>query len=144
LGASLRKEPVIHITLHAGESGTPQAMQDAIRYLKPHRIGHGVKAAQLPELMDMVREQNVLLEVCPTSNYSTGVVKDSSELAGVLKAFLAHQVPFSLNTDGPEMLGICLRDEINTLIEQGILTVDQAIACNEAGMRAAFDGGIAG
>lgn len=118
------------ITIHAGESGTPNAMRECIEYLNPHRIGHGVKAAHMPELMDMVAERRILLEVCPTSNFATGVLRDRDELRTILDEFDRHQVRYSFNTDGPEMLGVSLREEIDRLIDANVVTVEQAVRSN--------------
>jgi adenosine deaminase len=126
------------VTIHAGESGTPQAMRECIEYLRPHRIGHGVKAAQMPELMDMVAELGILLEVCPTSNFATGVLRGRDELAEVLRRFREHEIRWSFNTDGPEMLGVSLREEIDGLIEAGVVTLDEALQCNEWAVSSTF------
>ena len=129
------------ITIHAGESGTPQAMHECIEFLAPHRIGHGVKAALMPELMDVVAEKQILLEVCPTSNYATGVLRDHEHLSEVLRKFDRHGVRYSFNTDGPEMLGVSLREEIDSHIAAGAVTVEQAIQCNAWACEASFVSG---
>ena len=129
------------VTIHAGESGTPQAMYECIEYLAPHRIGHGVKAAAMPELMDLVAEKQILLEVCPTSNYATGVLRGPDELTQVLRRFDQHGVRYSFNTDGPEMLGVSLREEIDAHIAAGSVTVEQAVRCNEWACASTFVGG---
>jgi adenosine deaminase len=134
----MARDAGLGVTLHAGESGTAQAMQDAIEYCQPHRIGHGVKATERDELLAMVRDKNILLEVCPTSNLSTAVFRTHDELGAVLRKLREHRVKFSLNTDGPEMLGISLREEIDQLIERGLLSVEEAIECNRWGIEASF------
>ena len=53
---------------HAGETTGPQTMWDAIRLLGAERIGHGISAAQDPQLMAHLVEHGIALEVCPTSN----------------------------------------------------------------------------
>ena len=119
------------VTIHAGESGTPQAMYECIAYLEPHRIGHGVKAALMPELMDIVAEKKILLEICPTSNYATGVLRGPDDMREVLDKFNHHGVRYSFNTDGPEMLRVSLREEIDAHIEAGVVTEEKAVQCNE-------------
>ena len=118
------------ITVHAGESGTLDAMWVAIEQLRPDRIGHGVKAAGDPRLLDELRERDILLEICPSSNLHTGVLGSIDELAATLDAFRRHGVKFSINTDGPEMLRTSLRDEHAWLLKRGLLTLDEALACN--------------
>ena len=118
------------VTVHAGESGTLDAMQAAIEHLRPDRIGHGVKAAADPALLDLLHDRDILLEICPSSNLHTGVLGSVEELAATLDALSRHGVKFSINTDGPEMLRTSLRQEHAWLIERGLLTLDEALRCN--------------
>ncbi len=118
------------VTVHAGESGTVDAMRVAIETLQPDRVGHGVKAAGDGALLDLLRERDILLEICPSSNLSTGVLGSQEELAATLDAFRRHRVKFSINTDGPEMLKISLRQEHAWLLDRGLLTLDEALQCN--------------
>ncbi len=62
------------ITVHTGESGPIEEIGEVIRYLEPSRIGHGVKSAYDPRTMAMIREREITLEVCPTSNLNSRVV----------------------------------------------------------------------
>src|SRR5699024_4460594 len=56
---------------HAGETTGPQTVWEALRLLHADRIGHGITAAQDPELVDHLVETGTPLEVCPTSNVRT-------------------------------------------------------------------------
>ncbi|MBI4493892.1 MAG: adenosine deaminase [Chloroflexi bacterium] len=128
---SSAREAGLGLTVHAGESGTLDAMREALRSLRPDRIGHGIKAAHDPELLAELREAGVLLEVCPTSNLHTRVVGGVDELLWVLSTLASHGVPFSINTDGPEMLGRGLRDELNWLLRRRLLGYEQVLRCNQ-------------
>lgn len=132
------REAGLGITVHAGESGTAAAMREAVLTLDPDRVGHGVRAAEDPELLDLLRERDVLLEVCPSSNLHTGVLAGQAELARVLRTFLERGVKFSINTDGPEMLQVTLRQEIEGLVNGGILTPEQVLRCNRWATEHAF------
>ena len=66
--AGLRSVP------HAGETTGPQTVWDALRDLGAERIGHGIAAAQDPELLAYLAERRIALEVCPTSNVRTRAV----------------------------------------------------------------------
>ena len=113
-------------------------MHEAVEFLHPDRIGHGVKAVERPDLLEMLRERDILLEICPTSNLSTGVIADYAELGRVLRTFQDSGVRFCFNTDGPEMLCVHLRDEINRLIEHGIISVEEAMGCNQHAIDSSF------
>ena len=78
------------MTVHAGETGGPDEVRDAIEALEPTRIGHGVKSAYDPKVMAMLRERGIVLEVCPSSNLTTRVVRnvaDSSILGGIRRRY---------------------------------------------------------
>ena len=60
--------------IHAGETGSAQAVRDAIDLLGAVRIGHGIAAMHDPRLMDELTKRNVVLEICPTSNLRTGAL----------------------------------------------------------------------
>lgn len=99
----------LHTTVHAGEVGTPANIQEAIHDLKAERIGHGVRCAEDPDVVTMIRDRNVTLEVCPTSNVQTGAVRDFWRHP--LPDLLALGLPVSINTDDPSISDTTLTDE---------------------------------
>jgi adenosine deaminase len=126
------------ITVHAGETGGADEVEEALTALEPARIGHGIRSATDPRVMAMLRERDVVLEICPTSNLSTGVVRSQTELRAHLQALVDHQVPFTLSTDGPEILGQYLRDEFALVLGHGMLNLDQVEQAIETGHQASF------
>src|SRR5688500_18423810 len=111
-------------TVHTGESGPVEEVAEVIEQLAPSRIGHGVKAAYDPRTMAMIRERQITLEVCPTSNLTTRVVSSWDEFRWIFDTFRRNGVRFTINTDGPEMLKTYIRDEMATLGRLGILSVE--------------------
>ncbi|MGK5677861.1 adenosine deaminase [Actinoplanes sp. URMC 104] len=99
----------LHSVPHAGETTGPQTVWDAVRELGAERIGHGIAAAQDPELLAHLAEQQIALEVCPTSNVRTRAVAtlDDHPLARIVAA----GVPVSINSDDPPMFGTTLEHE---------------------------------
>lgn len=120
-------------TVHTGETkGTgAEGVMAVIERLKPHRIGHGIRAAYDEEAMKMLRENDVVLELCPTSNLHTKAVEGLDELRHIIKTFWDRRVKFTINTDGPYLLETDMRREIELVERNGILTpeqVDQTLA----------------
>jgi adenosine deaminase len=132
-----RKEG-LGLTVHAGEDEGHQSVREVLQHLDPDRIGHGVRAAEDGRTMEVLEKSGVVLEVCPTSNLNTGVLKDVADLKRVFRTFLARRVKFTLNTDGPEMLKTNLRGEIEFLIGNGALKPADVLEANRTAFAASF------
>ena len=126
------------ITVHAGETGGADEVQEAVEALDPARIGHGIRSATDPTVMAMLRERGIVLEVCPSSNLSTGVVSGLPELRTHLRALVENGVAFTLSTDGPEILERYLRDEFALVLRQDILSLEEVGRVIETGHQASF------
>jgi adenosine deaminase len=112
------------VTIHVGEEGGDvgrREIADVVEYLRPDRIGHGILAAGDPALMDELRDAGVVLEICPTSNLLTKALPDEAAVRDTFRAFVDHGVPFTIATDGPEMMRTHLRDEFELLSRIGAL-----------------------
>jgi adenosine deaminase len=101
--AGLRSVP------HAGESTGPETIWDAIKHLGAERIGHGIAAAGDPELVTYLRDHQIPLEVCPTSNVCTRSVGSLGEHP--LAVLYEAGVPLSINSDDPPMFSTSLNHE---------------------------------
>ena len=128
------------VTVHAGEVGGPEEVREAIEALEPARIGHGISATRDPRVMGMLRERGIVLEVCPSSNLNTRVVRNVVELRAIIRALVDHGVRFALSTDGPEMLRSYLRDEIALLLRHEILSFEEVERTLETAREATFVG----
>ena len=128
------------ITIHVGEEGETGAEEigEVVEALRPDRIGHGILAARDPALMTLIREANVTLEICPTSNLLTKALGGEEEVRETIHRFVEHRVPFTIATDGPEMMQTHLRDEFGLLERIGALDEDGLAQANERGHAASF------
>lgn len=96
-------------TCHAGEGDGPDSIKQALHVCGAHRLGHGTRLHEDPELEWYVRERGIPLEMCLTSNLHTGVVRDVAEHP--LRRYLERGCVVTLNTDSRLMDGITLSDE---------------------------------
>jgi adenosine deaminase len=90
--------------------------------------------------MDALREAAITLEICPTSNLLTKALAGEDALRETFRTFLDHGVPFTIATDGPEMMRTHLRDEFELLVRVGALDEDEARAANARGHAVSFVG----
>jgi len=109
-----------------------------LKHLEPDRVGHGVRAAEDPGTLDLLRGRGAVLEVCPTSNLHTGVVKGVRELRRILAALNEFRVKYTINTDGPEMLRTNLLGEIQFLLREGALVEKDVMRCNRIAFESTF------
>jgi adenosine deaminase len=129
------------VTIHVGEEGGEfgrEEVGEVIETLQPDRIGHGILAAGDAELMTALRERDIVLEICPTSNLLTKALADEEAVRATFRAFADNNVPFTIATDGPEMMGTHLRDEFDLLLRVGALDERELRAANARGHEAAF------
>jgi adenosine deaminase len=99
----------LHSVPHAGESTGPETVWDALTFLDAERIGHGIAAARDPRLMAYLRDRQIPLEVCPTSNVCTRAVPSLAEHP--LPVLVAAGVPVTINSDDPPMFSTNLNHE---------------------------------
>ncbi|HET8607264.1 MAG TPA: hypothetical protein VFL66_09575 [Gaiellaceae bacterium] len=129
------------VTIHVGEEGGAYGVEElgeVIERLRPDRIGHGILAADEPELLAALRETGIVLEVCPTSNLLTKALPDEGALRATFRAFVEAGVRFTIATDGPEMMRTHLRDELDLLRRIGALSDDELREANARGHEASF------
>jgi adenosine deaminase len=90
--------------------------------------------------MEAVRDADITLEICPTSNLLTKALQDETAVRETFRAFVEHGVRFTIATDGPEMMRTHLRDEFELLLRIEALGIDELRAANARGHEASFVG----
>jgi adenosine deaminase len=88
--------------------------------------------------MTELREREIVLEICPTSNLLTKALPDEDAVRETFRAFVENGVLFTIATDGPEMMRTHLRDEFDLLLRIGALDETEAEEANRRGHDAAF------
>jgi adenosine deaminase len=140
----LARDGGLGVTIHVGEEGGDfglEEIREVVESLRPDRLGHGILAARDPSLMAAIRGADITLEVCPTSNLLTKALAGQEALGETVRTLVANEVPFTIATDGPEMMRTHLRDELELLSRIGALTADELAAANARGHEVSFLGG---
>ncbi len=105
----------LHSTPHAGETVGPESVWGALRALGAERIGHGVRSIEDAALVEHLAQQQIPLEVCPTSNLRLGVYP--SYAGHPLPRLYAAGVPLTINSDDPPLFNTTLNQEVALLAE---------------------------
>ncbi|QTP57062.1 adenosine deaminase [Billgrantia sulfidoxydans] len=88
---------------HAGEEGPADYIREALDLLDVCRIDHGVRCLEDPELVARLRDEGVVLTVCPLSNVRLKVVERMEEHP--LPRLLDAGLRLTLNSDDPAYFG---------------------------------------
>ncbi len=111
----------VRLTAHAGETDGPASIWAALE-IGAERIGHGIRAVDDPVLMRHLRDHQIPLEVCLTSNVCTGAV--ASMASHPLRTLYDAGVPVTLNTDDPGLFRCSLRGEFDIALQLGLSQQD--------------------
>ena len=134
------------VTIHVGEEGGDMGRDEigeVVEVLRPDRIGHGILAASDASLMSAIREAQIVLEICPTSNLLTKALANEEAVRETFRSFADAGVAFTIATDGPEMMRTHLRDELDLLLRIGALDDAELAEANRRGHDASFVRGAA-
>ncbi len=130
------REAGMGITVHTGENTDAAHVARTLDVLRPARIGHGIRSCEDPDLLRRLREEDVLLEICPTSNWITSAVP--SLAAHPLPRLLRAGVPACLNSDDPNLFGIDLINEYEVCVREYGFGEEEFTAMNRAALRHSF------
>lgn len=133
---AIAKEADLACVLHAGELSGPESIWEALEVADSVRIGHGVRCVEDPALVDFLREKQIPLEVCPSSNVCLGVVSDYQNHP--ITDLLKEGLNVTVNSDDPALFSTTLVTEYLKL--QNVLGYDNATISQliKNGIRASF------
>lgn len=126
----------IPCTAHAGEAAGPNSVRETLNNFHPSRIGHGVRSIEDTALISHLREKNILLEVCPTSNLQTNMYASLAQHP-VDRLYIA-KVPLNINTDCRTISNTTLSREYFRLVNQFHWKKADFLVCNLAAVDHAF------
>lgn len=129
------RERGLAITAHAGEVGEARRVREVLDF-GVRRVAHGVSAAEDEALLDLLRDRDVTLDLCPTSNVQAGIVGSLAEHP--LAALHRAGVSVTLSTDGRTVTGVTLTEEMACTAEAQGLTRDELAAIALNGFRRGF------
>ena len=123
----------LHCVAHAGEAAGPQSVRDAVQILGAERIGHGIRALEDPDVVALLKDGNVTLEACPTSNMKTGVVEKEPH---PMRALYQAGVPLMIDSDDPAIFETDITREY--AYAESLLGSDALLLCAHQAIQASF------
>jgi adenosine deaminase len=106
----------LHLVAHAGEAAGPESIWQAVNELGVERIGHGLTAVDEPRLLEHLKKRSIAIEMCPTSNVRTRVVRTLR--SHPIRVFYDLGLTVTVNTDDPSMFGTDMNNEYLQLHRQ--------------------------
>ncbi|MCM3117369.1 adenosine deaminase [Neobacillus sp. MER 74] len=113
---ALAREYGYRVTIHAGETGVGKNVLEAVELLGAERIGHGVFIKDCGEAYNIVKEKQVVLEMCPTSNVQTKAVNQFSDHP--IYQFHKDGVKVTVNTDNRTVSDTTMANECDIVFKE--------------------------
>ncbi|HET7770147.1 MAG TPA: hypothetical protein VFN74_15335 [Chloroflexota bacterium] len=129
-------EAGVPIEIHAAEWVGPESAWDALRHGHPRRLGHGTHVLEDPQLVDVLRERQIHIEMCPTSNLLTGSIARIEDHP-IRRAFEAG-LNVGVNTDDPGAFLCSMSSEHALLAERFGFTPAERLQLGRNAVRSRF------
>ncbi len=126
----------LNVTVHAGEAYGPESIHQALHWAGAHRIGHGVRLREDPDLLQYVRDHRIPLEMCPTSNVQTGAVESIEDHP--IREYFDENLRVTINTDNRLMSGTTMTRELELVSGRLGFTLEEIRKLLLNGFKSAF------
>lgn len=126
----------IKTSVHAGEEGPASNVRDAVEVLAVDRVDHGVACVDDPEVVDLLRERDTPLTVCPLSNVRLGVAARVAEHP--LRRMLHAGLNVSVHSDDPAYFGGYVTENLMAVVAGLGLDADDVLALVRNGHRSSW------
>jgi adenosine deaminase len=126
----------LHRVAHAGEEGGPDYVHEALDLLAVERVDHGIRAIEDPRLVQILRDRQIPLTVCPLSNVSLRATAALS--AHPLPAMLAAGLLVTISSDDPAYFGGYVDDNLGAVQREFDLSSQQMATLARNSFHASF------
>jgi len=138
--------PGLGRTVHVGE--TPhvdiETFIKTVETLHPSRVGHPIAAIRAlwdkkdDRGLKLLKEREIVCELCVKSNLLTGAVKDIAEYGQIISTLDEYGIAYTFSTDAPSLQGTSLAEELLMLLSQNAATSEQILRALDTAERASF------
>jgi adenosine deaminase len=124
-------KPIYHLAkmqnlktkIHIGEFSDAQSIKEAILMLNPSEIQHGITAIHSDYVMDMIRERDIQLNICPESNLKLGAVKDLK--THPIRKLFDKGIRVTINTDDLVLFNKSVSDQFDDLLNENVFSFEE-------------------
>lgn len=127
------KELNIPFTIHAGEADGKDSIKKALEF-GAKRIGHGIRCLEDDNLVDYLKENKILLEVCPISNLQTKATEEPHPIEKLYK----RKIKVNINPDNNTVSNTSIIEEYKYVLKNTDLTINDLKEMNINGAKASF------
>lgn len=131
----LAAQEQIPYTIHAGEAGGPLSVSCAVDF-GAARIGHGVRSAEDEALVKRLGDENITLEICPTSNLNTAIYYEYEDVP--MLALMEAGVKVTINSDNMTVSNTNVKKEYQKVADAFGLTEEQLRSLAQNAIDASF------
>jgi len=124
------------LTAHAGEVVGAKSIWTVVEKLGVERVGHGVRANEDTQLISLLRERQIPLEMCVTSNVKTGACKSVKDHP--IKQYYEQGLMVTVNSDDPTMFNTSITQEYFILVHELDFTLNDIKCLIMNGIEASF------
>ncbi len=138
--------PRLGRTVHVGE--TKHVDLDTfirtVEALNPQRVAHPIVAfrgyweRKDDRGLKLLKERNIMCELCVKSNLLTRAVEDISEYSKIVQCLDQFQIPYTFSTDAPALQVTSLAEELLMLLESGAANEEQILRALQVAHQRSF------
>ena len=123
-------------TAHGGEGRGPDSVWEILEHFAPSRLGHGVRSIEDPVLLERLRQHQIHLEVCPTSNIMTNIYNTYADHP--IDKLYQEGLSVGVNSDARTLVNITPSQEYAMLHQRFGWDAQHFLRCNTDALKAAF------
>ncbi len=113
----------LKLKIHAGQFLAAENVRTAIELLEVDEVQHGIGAASSEYIMDLIKERKIRLNICPSSNYILGAVKDIRNHPA--RKLYDNEITITINTDDLLLFDSGVSEEFLSLYKVGLFNEDE-------------------
>lgn len=117
------KKKGLKLKAHAGQFSDHENVKRAIEILEVDEIQHGIGAVSDQYTMDLIKERKIRLNICPSSNYILGAVKDIKKHPA--RKLFDNGIRITINSDDLLLFDSGVSEEYLLLYNLGLFNIEE-------------------